>query len=393
MPTGYAECGALVVAADRDDAEELRRLHAFQRGARPRGRLAHPARRARPRARPLAAHRRRDPRAPGRPRSPARRGRRARRGLPAEGGELRAGAEVTGLPDRGRPRQRRRGGGRRDRRGRHRRGRRRRLEHRRRAGHRPVGARRAPGEGPAARAARAQRPPPAGAARDPHAALLHRHPRRRHGRDRRDRRRSRGSTPRSPPTASTACSRRPGRCCPTSASSSSPAPRAGLRPSTPDNAPAIGPGVDGLLWATGHHRNGVLLAPLTARAVTRADRRRRATGVGPAVRSRALRPARPVTRRSCSTASRKNLPDGATRRRRDRRRRRAGGRPRRRGRRSTARSSRARSGADAHSATASTSRCCTRFREDEGMSAFEIAGRTLRLAPDHRHGRLSQPRG
>ena len=31
MPTGYAEPGALVVAADRDDAEELRRLHDFQR--------------------------------------------------------------------------------------------------------------------------------------------------------------------------------------------------------------------------------------------------------------------------------------------------------------------------------------------------------------------------
>jgi glycine oxidase len=40
---------------------------------------------------------------------------------------------------------------------------------------------------------------------------------------------------------------------------------AGLRPATPDNLPAIGPGtVDGLLWATGHFRNGVLLAPLTA---------------------------------------------------------------------------------------------------------------------------------
>ncbi len=44
--------------------------------------------------------------------------------------------------------------------------------------------------------------------------------------------------------------------------------RAGLRPGTPDNAPAIGPGdADGLLWATGHYRNGVLLAPLTARTV------------------------------------------------------------------------------------------------------------------------------
>lgn len=45
-------------------------------------------------------------------------------------------------------------------------------------------------------------------------------------------------------------------------------PRAGLRPATPDNAPAIGPGrLDGLLWATGHYRNGVLLAPLTAQVI------------------------------------------------------------------------------------------------------------------------------
>ncbi len=43
---------------------------------------------------------------------------------------------------------------------------------------------------------------------------------------------------------------------------------AGLRPATPDNLPLIGPGgVDGLLWATGHYRNGILLAPLTADAV------------------------------------------------------------------------------------------------------------------------------
>jgi glycine oxidase len=39
----------------------------------------------------------------------------------------------------------------------------------------------------------------------------------------------------------------------------------GFRPGTPDNAPAIGWGANpGLLWATGHHRNGILLAPLTA---------------------------------------------------------------------------------------------------------------------------------
>ena len=42
----------------------------------------------------------------------------------------------------------------------------------------------------------------------------------------------------------------------------------GLRPGTPDNAPVIGRGaLDGLIWATGHHRNGILLAPLTAELV------------------------------------------------------------------------------------------------------------------------------
>ena len=46
---------------------------------------------------------------------------------------------------------------------------------------------------------------------------------------------------------------------------------AGLRPATPDNLPAIGRGtVDGLLWATGHFRNGILLAPLTADLITAA---------------------------------------------------------------------------------------------------------------------------
>jgi glycine oxidase len=49
-----------------------------------------------------------------------------------------------------------------------------------------------------------------------------------------------------------------------------------LRPATPDNAPVIGE-QGGLIWATGHHRNGVLLAPITAAAV--ADM---VTGVAPA---------------------------------------------------------------------------------------------------------------
>ena len=43
---------------------------------------------------------------------------------------------------------------------------------------------------------------------------------------------------------------------------------AGLRPGTPDNAPLIGWGAtDGLLIATGHFRNGVLQAPITADSV------------------------------------------------------------------------------------------------------------------------------
>ena len=44
--------------------------------------------------------------------------------------------------------------------------------------------------------------------------------------------------------------------------------RSGLRPGSPDNAPVVGHGgLDGLVWATGHYRNGVLLAPLTGAGV------------------------------------------------------------------------------------------------------------------------------
>jgi glycine oxidase len=43
---------------------------------------------------------------------------------------------------------------------------------------------------------------------------------------------------------------------------------AGLRPGSPDNLPLVGAlGPHGLLVATGHHRNGMLLAPVTADAV------------------------------------------------------------------------------------------------------------------------------
>ena len=44
--------------------------------------------------------------------------------------------------------------------------------------------------------------------------------------------------------------------------------RAGLRPGTPDNLPVIGPtAIPGVYLATGHYRNGILLAPFTARAI------------------------------------------------------------------------------------------------------------------------------
>jgi glycine oxidase len=45
--------------------------------------------------------------------------------------------------------------------------------------------------------------------------------------------------------------------------------RVGLRPASPDELPIIGrlPGAPGLVYATAHYRNGVLLAPITARIV------------------------------------------------------------------------------------------------------------------------------
>src|SRR5262249_46528834 len=43
---------------------------------------------------------------------------------------------------------------------------------------------------------------------------------------------------------------------------------AGLRPGTPDNLPRVGTGeIEGLLLATGHYRNGILLAPLAAEQI------------------------------------------------------------------------------------------------------------------------------
>ena len=43
----------------------------------------------------------------------------------------------------------------------------------------------------------------------------------------------------------------------------------GFRPGSRDDAPMLGPsGVDGLVIATGHHRNGILLTPVSAAVVS-----------------------------------------------------------------------------------------------------------------------------
>jgi glycine oxidase len=52
------------------------------------------------------------------------------------------------------------------------------------------------------------------------------------------------------------------------------APWSGLRPGTPDGLPILGPDpeVEGIVYATGHYRNGILLAPITGELVARACR-------------------------------------------------------------------------------------------------------------------------
>jgi glycine oxidase len=45
----------------------------------------------------------------------------------------------------------------------------------------------------------------------------------------------------------------------------------GHRPGSRDDAPILGPSaVPGLIYATGHHRNGILLAPVTANFIASA---------------------------------------------------------------------------------------------------------------------------
>ena len=135
-------------------------------------------------------------------------------------------------------------------------------------------------------------------------------------------------------------------------------------PGTPDNGAVVGPRrLEGLVWATGHWRNGVLLAPLTGESVAALL----AAGVGPPDELAALSPGR-FERAGCAAMKKvfvngeyRELPDGATVRD-------GGGaswarRSARDGRgSSTARWSRAASGRTQSCATARRSRCCTRCR-------------------------------
>ena len=65
---------------------------------------------------------------------------------------------------------------------------------------------------------------------------------------------------------------------------------AGFRPTSRDDAPILGPtAVEGLFVATGHHRNGILLTPLTALAVSEAILSGRVPEIIRAVHDRPLR--------------------------------------------------------------------------------------------------------
>jgi glycine oxidase len=72
---------------------------------------------------------------------------------------------------------------------------------------------------------------------------------------------------------------------------------AGLRPGSADGLPIIGacrPQQDSQFLATGHHRNGILLAPGTAHAI--ADL---VCGIAPAVDLASFRPHRPSMPAAC----------------------------------------------------------------------------------------------
>jgi glycine oxidase len=284
LPTGYADSGALVVAADRDDVGELRRLHAFQveLGLDAEWLTPRAARRREPALSPRiggAIHAPQDGQV-----DAAAVVRALAFALVAVGGELRTGVEVTGIDAAGG----RVGGvevvavdGERD-------GDRPRLagtddRETIRAGAVLVAAGAWSAEGGLAteasappvrpvkgqllelRVRRGRRPPASHIVRTPRCYLV----------SRPDGRVVLGATQEEQGFDTTVTADGVHRLLeaarevlPDAGELELVAARAGLRPGTPDNSPAVGAGdLEGLLWATGHHRNGVMLAPATARAI------------------------------------------------------------------------------------------------------------------------------
>ncbi len=197
---------------------------------------------------------------------------------------------------------------------------------------------------------------------------------------RRDGRGARLRHRRSPPAGSTSCCARPTGCFPMSPRWSWSRRSPGCGPGTPDNLPLVGPGaLEGLVLATGHYRNGILLAPLTAEAVAGAARRRTPSrhpaSRGDEDRAERRAPASCADGRDASpTRSRERAPSAE--------------RARRRRRRSTARSCRARRvGRDAARARAAGSRSSRRSRAARERR-WELGRARLELAADRRHRRL-----
>ena len=267
LPTGYVESGALVVAADRDDVEELRRLHAFQLELELDAEWlsAREARRREPSLSPRiggAIHAPQDGHV-----DPAAFLRALAVALEAAGGELRSGSDVTGIDT---------------------------------EGGRVSGVRVADGEtiaagavvvaagawstagalaseasAPSVRPVKGQllelrvrpghRPPARRIVRTPRCYLV----------TRADGRVVLGATQEEQGFDTTVTAEGAYRLLeaawevlPEVGELELVRARAGLRPGTPDNAPAVGAGEpEGLVWATGHHRNGIMLAPFTGRAV------------------------------------------------------------------------------------------------------------------------------